>query len=532
MVKRFFIFLAVICLPFLILAQEVVGETTGKDNGSTEFSMGGGVGSVIIDGTSYSRIRLMPEIAFWKFGFGLDIDLLIDKNGNLRKDDWDEASDIMNKVYYARFAQRGDPFYARVGGFLSYTLGYGLIMRDYSNMLKYPDERQIGLQVGGNIKSLSGLGMEVFTSNLNKNEILAARGEVKPLQLLSLPLLSKISVGAQFVTDRNQYGGIEDKDGDKVPDGLDPFPDDKSLYADSDGDGVADYSDMNLDGVPDMYIDSNADGDIDPNTGAEYIDNNFAAQNLPANVYNPGVTEGTWDTDVAYNKPPNIGKKLKVTIVGLDYTLPLIGETGDKFTLGHYGEVAKIDKYGTGFIFPGFYSKLLIFDINVEMRHFGDKFLPNYFDNMYDQTRAVVQDSAIVTKEQMLEYTKAQTGWYGCVNTNLFNMMFFKIAYQDMYGDDVQNGKSLWGTLGIVPKAIPKITTAKISYTQTGVKSILSDWRTPSSLIDGKLGYGMSPNTDLVWLYQERYVDADSNGKIEGNDEILKSMSFGVEFRF
>lgn len=68
------------------------------------------VGSVTIGDNTYSQIRLMPEIVIWKFGFGLDIDLLIDSEGKVRKEDWDEAQDIINKIYYIRFAQRKDPF--------------------------------------------------------------------------------------------------------------------------------------------------------------------------------------------------------------------------------------------------------------------------------------------------------------------------------------------------------------------------------------------------------------------------------------
>ena len=42
----------------------------------------------------------------------------------------------------------------------------------------------------------------------------------------------------------------------------------------------------------------------------------------------------------------------------------------------------------------------------------------------------------------------------------------------------------------------------------------------------------MSANTELVGTYQERYVDLDGNGKIKGKDETIKTMNFGVEFRF
>jgi hypothetical protein len=502
------IWLIVILCPLLLSAQEE-GVPTEPQNG---IGMGGMVGSITIGDQTYSQIRLMPEVTFWKFGLGLDIDLLIDSDGNVRREDWDETRDIINKIYYIRFAQRGEPFYARVGGFPFYTLGHGLIMKDYSNMLLYPNQRNIGAMMGFNLPLPLKPGAEIFTSNVEKNEILAANAHFEPLSISDIPLLSKLSLGVSVVTDRNQYGKYEDSDGDKVPDVLDPNPDLRNYTWDLDGDGINNDVDLDMDG----------DGVLDSPWVNEYV----------AETY-PALLDSTLAAllDNQIDSLHRYGAKKDIKIFSVDYDLPLIQTK--LFTLGHYAEIAKIENYGSGFIFPGFYTKFLIFNANLEFRKFEDKFIPAYFDNLYDDQRSYVVGDTIVTKDMMLDYVKACYGWYGSLEANLFNVIFMRAAYQDMYGEEVQTGKSLWAKVGLDPKIMPKLREASVGYSQTNVPYLSIDkLQTPSAQIDGKLAYGLSDNTFLVGKYSERYVDLDGNGKIKGKDETIKSMTFGVEFQF
>ncbi|MDP8203412.1 MAG: hypothetical protein P9L95_02635, partial [Candidatus Tenebribacter mawsonii] len=105
------------------------------------------------------------------------------------------------------------------------------------------------------------------------------------------------------------------------------------------------------------------------------------------------------------------------------------------------------------------------------------------------------------------------------------------VAYEDMYDDNDDNYRSLWGKANFDTKIIPKLTKAEIGYSQTGFDK-LSEFKTPNSIINGTLGYSLGGNTQLVGSYQEHYVDLDGNGKINGTDETITSMSMGVEFSF
>ena len=479
---------------------DMIEKETG-DSSSGPFNMGGGVGTVMLGEKTYTQIRLMPEITFGKFGLGLDVDLMIDSNGNVRTEDWDSFEDYVNKIYYLRYGHRGDAFYGRLGGFKSYTLGHGLVMKDYSNMLRYPEYKQIGIQLGGKLP-VAGMTAEMFTSNAVKNEILGGRLTIKPLSKTSIPLLNDLVLGGTVAHDRNQIKGLLDSDDDNYPDYFDDYP-----FNDEWHDEV-DYKKYDFwEGV---YFEFNPYSTIE----------NFEAW---------FDTSSTID-DLRNSPFSELGEDA-ITVFGIDYEFPLIQTP--LFMLSHYGETAKIIDHKMGFIFPGFYSKFLIFHMNLEYRIYQDDFMPAFFDQLYDEQRAVVYTDidSVLTKESLLENMTKSHGWYGALTTNILNFLFITVAYEDMYDENENNSRSLWGKVNFDTKYIPKLTKAEIGYTQTGFDK-LTEFKTANAIINGTLGYSLGGNTQLVGSYQERYVDLNNDGKIKGNDETITSMSMGVEFRF
>jgi len=492
--------LFLVLLPLIMLAQ-VSGEEATQ---GTEFQMGGSVGATTINGETYTRIRLNPELSFWKFGVGLDIDLLITGDGDIREEDWDEWQDYINKILYLRYAHRGDPFYALVGSFPSYTLANGLIVNGYTNMLNYPDQKKLGGYTGFNTK-YSGFGMEMFAADFRQMDVFATRAHFKPMKITEAPLLKDFVLGVSFAHDTDQYKRFEDSDGDNVPDIFDDFPNNSNYAVDTDGDGFPD----------DIDIDADGDNLID------FVDEDWW-YSLP-----PELQGGTPDL-----KPRReYGDEEEVTIVGADYMLPLINQ--EYLKLYHYAEVAKIVDYGHGFIFPGFGAKVAIFDLKLEGRRFEDEFIPGFFDYLYDDQRAFVLADSIYTKTSLLKHVNASTGWYGSVTTNIANIIYFDLAYQDMYGKDVTTGKSLWAGLRADTSMIPKIKEASIMYAQTNKEYInFREFRNENATVTGKISYELGGNSYLVGNYQERYTDTNGDGKIKGEDEIAKTFSFTVEFKF
>jgi hypothetical protein len=468
-------------------------------------------------------VRLLPQINVGKLGFGLDVDLLIDSEGQVRKEDWDTWEDYVNKIYFISWARRKDPFYFKVGCIPDYTLGHGLIFDHYSNMLRYPEVKNVGAYVGINTP-YSGLGFEAYTHNIHQNEILAGRVSVNPLALLEIPLLEKLKISANVGIDRNQYGKYEDEDNDKIPDVYDKFPNDANHWLDTDNDGIPDG----------MDIDINGNGIIDHPDYNSYVAQWFpeiVAQNTTGYVFDTSVLR---DTVQAYPKDDD------VLVYSMDYQIPLV--EGDFFSLANYGEIAMIDGYGSGVIFPGFSSKFLIFDAKLEFRNFGEQFLPGYFDRLYNNQRSYVQylerptggkEWSLATKEASLASIEPSLGWFGYLRANIYDMIYVKGAYQDMYGESTFLGKSLWASISVNPTMISKLKEATIYYSQTNVNYINFKYpRNNNSNVMGRLVYAISDNTNLVGRYSEIYSDLNGDGNIKGKDEVQEMFNFGVEFTF
>lgn len=482
-------------------APEAASSSSEKP--SQGISMGGSVGTTLMNGEIYTRVSFMPELIIGKFGIGLDIELLIDGDGKIRKEDWDDFEDYLAKILYLRYGHRGDPVFGKIGGFYDYTLGHGLVMKDYTNMLYYPDMKQIGLQLGGRLP-VANITLEGFTSNLFKNEILAGRLTIQPLLESELPLLNHLILGTTIAHDRNQFKGLMDSDGDNYPDIFDDFP-----YNDKWHNQV----DHDIDIFRNAFLEWNPDASED-----DFLEWFYSSETLNS-LRNPSFQD--------------LGKDY-VTVFGLDYELPLY--SSKLFYLSHYGEFAQIAGHNNGFIFPGFYSRFLIFDLKLEFRHYEEDFLPSFFDYLYDAERTTVtmeNDTSYVltTKEMLVPLSPEASGWYASLTTNLFNFLYVTVSYEDMYGKKDYRNKSIWGNVRLEQRIIPNLATAEIKYGQTNFDK-LTAIKAPSAFIEGKLGYSIIPSTQLIGSYKERYIDLNNNGRIKGKDETVKTMSLGVEFRF
>jgi len=464
-----------------------------------------GIGTVTIDGVTYTRIRLMPEIPIWKFKLGLDFDILIDGDGGIRKKDWDNFNAYLNKILYLEFANRHDPLYFRLGAFPSMKFGHGLIMRDYTNMLDYPATKQLGAEIAVNTKTL-GLGFDVFCPNVEEHNILAARVKATPLRATGIPFLNNLEVGFTAVTDLNELGGLKDNDEDGYPNTFDDYPDDPHYWADTDGDGWPDPATEDSVGSVTIDLDADNNNELDVNqivTGWENLSDYLK------NVY-------------------KLGKKESVTVIGLDYTLPLVNTK--LFKLYHYAEAAHILDYGTGAVFPGFGAKFLIFDATMDYRFFGEDFESNFFNYLYDNERALVVGDSIVTKRSTLKGINKSQGWRGELVSHLFNIIDITVAYEDIHGKDYDMGKSILGEVRLKKTFIPGLDYAYARYSQTQVEE-LSTWKSPNAVIEAQIGYEITPVTLLVWDYKVYYIDLNGDGKITDDDETKTTYSFGVQIK-
>ncbi|MFN3412017.1 MAG: hypothetical protein ACK4YF_07660 [Exilispira sp.] len=193
MKKNYIFFIILFLLSSSVLAQ---------DNGlNLGFNLG--LGTIVYNNNTYQTLSLKPDLAFGKFGIGLDIFIMFDQNFNIVPDNWDSFGDWMNKILYIRYGLKGEPLYAQIGMFKNVTLGHGLIMYNYTNMLYFPEIRKLGfeLDLDGSLFEFPYVGFESFIDNLLDPDIFAFRLYARPLLFLEIPVISQMKIGTSYAFD-------------------------------------------------------------------------------------------------------------------------------------------------------------------------------------------------------------------------------------------------------------------------------------------------------------------------------------------
>jgi hypothetical protein len=167
----------------------------------------GGAGLMWIDGEPHYRISLRPEVSFMNFGVGLDLNLDFDKEGKLRKENFNEFSDYLSIIRYVRYGMKNEPVYIKLGALDYHTIGHGTIMNRYNNSPSF-DTRKIGLAAD---IDFGQFGFESIYGTFGEGGIFGLRAYVRPLQFnpsTDLPILRNIELGATYAVDFNQYAGV------------------------------------------------------------------------------------------------------------------------------------------------------------------------------------------------------------------------------------------------------------------------------------------------------------------------------------
>ncbi|MHB2148788.1 FecR domain-containing protein [Calditrichota bacterium LG25] len=469
------------------------------------------LGAVTIDGQIYNQIGVRPEFSIGKVGVALDLTLYLDQNGNIRKENWDSFKDIVEKIYYVRWAQRGDPFYLKIGAIDNYRLGFGLLMNRYSNTVEYPGVIRTGMEIGMKRGPYGFDGMvNNFSEVLSGGGLFAGRFSYRPFGALE--------IGLSLVYDRNQYKGLKDRDGDGIPDLLDDFPDNKNEAIDSDGDGIPDSRDFDRDG----------DGFTD---NLDLLIETFGPQG--ADLYNEQdsviLKPEPFDVDQAKDKSQ--------IAIALDASYPIL--TFKYLQLTTYAQYAKYPYNGAwGITFPGFWAKFAFINAYAEYRVFGKGFLPEYFNTTYELERATYK-TANDTTDIIIPYTKRQylndfaterlRGFVIGADFDLWNMMIFGAEYQNMSRANV-HFRTLRANLDLNTSFIPRINRAGAYYYQNNAIDLFK--KTEGTILGYRLEYEISPSASLLIDFRQTYRDVNGDGKISGSNETVKTTIIQTVMRF
>jgi hypothetical protein len=192
-----FLALAIISLSY---AQKAPSKAAAK-GGGTSGVMTGGLGMTWIDGEAYYLVNIAPELAFGKFGVGLNLNLHISSTDQkIRKEDFDETYDYLRIIRYLRYGSKGDEFYIRLGALDYARLGHGSILYNYKNSPSV-DERKIGSELD---VDFGKWGVETVYGDVAAASVLGMRGYIRPLQFTkanAIPIISNLEVGATYVSD-------------------------------------------------------------------------------------------------------------------------------------------------------------------------------------------------------------------------------------------------------------------------------------------------------------------------------------------
>ena len=468
------------------------------------FNMGLAVGSATINDTIYNQVALRPELSFGKLGIGFDLVMYIDNEGNIRKDEWDEPSDFIDKILYLRWGQKSDPFWLMWGSLNNITLGYGGLLNGYSNMMEFPSVRKVGINTG---IAFGKFGTEVFLSNMKDfsrgGTLLGLRGTYKVSDALP------ITLGMNFVRDMNQFSGLKDTDGDDYPDLFDDFPNDKDLWNDTDGDGIADANGGSK--IPNGGWDIDADG----NNILDAQQSDLKLKPEPFKSTNSEAIAQGFGFDIGY--PLLKSKALSMEVYSEFNTLTFSKSTGDT-TYFNRNEMS-----GSGFTLPGIRASLFSFlNISFEYRIKNGFFIPQFFDGSYDLSRVTVQttDSGILvrTKDQLIfadpMSNKDTKGMFGSASANIFNLLTFNASYASMKADTTEFN-SFNAIINLNAENIPKLSVAQAYYQRNNDKNPF-DFDNPSinTVFGYKVGYEVSQGVSVIWDFRQYYRDSGIPGSI------------------
>ena len=499
------------------IPDESAGGTPPKP-----FGMGMGIGSVTLDGVLYNQLALRPEINIGKIGIGLDLVVYMDNEGNMRNDEWDIENDpglLLDKILFIRYGKKTDPAWIKYGSIEGLTLGYGGLMNNYSNMMEFPSVRRVGVNMGFNIGPVGG---ELFLSNIKD---MSRGGTVTGLRAAytvsdDLPL----SIGVNFITDANMFSGLKDKDEDSYPDVFDDFPDDSSLWNDTDGDGWPDPG--HGDSVLDSLVDIDADGDniID-------AEENISDINLKATPFslkdNTASTTGL-SFDIGYPVLQSDAISLMIYAEYNTLKFPAVSTSDSSFI--------RKERSGSGISVPGIRSTLFgILSLSLEYRMINGSYIPQFFDQAYDLNRVVtstVDNQTIIRTKDMSvfqDYNDSTTssGLFGSAGLNLFNLVDFSASYANMKADTTEL-KSFTSFLNLNTENIPKISSA-MAYYQRNNDDNPFDFENPTenTIMGYRVGYQMGKGVSLIWDFRQFYRDDGT-----GNLEPIKQATIETSFNF
>jgi len=398
---------------------------------------------------------------------------------------------LINKFLFIRWGKETDPFWIKWGSLENVTLGYGGLVNGYSNMMEFPSVRRVGINSGFNLSGFTG---NIFVANLKDfsrgGSLIGIRGSY------TLSKTFPLKLGFNVVTDMNQFAGLTDKDDDTYPDIFDDFPEDSTLWNDTDGDGIPD---------PHSGIDSSRwDIDADGNNISDDDESDLLLKQTPFSIEGKQAVATGFSFDIGY---PILKTKIMTVEIYTEYNMLDFPAVNDE-------QFTRPNRKGTGITIPGVRANLFKFlNLSLEFRTKKDHFLPQFFDQAYDLNRVVPDysdTSTTVFTKDMLSFNSPNSdvstnGLFCSAGFNLFNFVTFDASYTSMKADTTEFN-SFNAVLALNTENIPKFSEASAYYQHNNDKDPFKI-ESENTVFGYRIGWEVSKGVSLIWDYRQFYRD-------------------------
>ncbi|MFP4491920.1 MAG: FecR domain-containing protein [Spirochaetaceae bacterium] len=438
------------------------GEGDGAIAGFLGDYLGFEIGSVTMDGDTYSKAIIKPRLELGRLKMSLYLPIIY-QNDLFDPDDWyepkgnnewsfgadqdwnndpwnslaDLARDIALKIHYIQWAEQRDPFYFKLGNLDNMSLGHGSIMKNYANDKDFPSIRRVGFNMG--IRGESG-GFEAVVNDFTEPYIFGGRVFVTPI--------GKLSFGASTVTDIDPVSTAEREEG-------------------------TDFGDAEM-----SFIVSGVDVEL-PIVESDLLS---IVPYADAAVFIP-EKNGNFYHDTLYDSSTDFST--------------------DSFR--NYGLSA------------GFLGNIAMVDYTLEYRYYNGLFRHSFFGPNYERARGRYAEEvfayidAFDNDESLPGSDKTTMGVFGDAQATLFNAFAFSAGYmwpwQEVDMDEPESfGDELSMSLRVLPDVIPVLGIyGGVGYTRTNfVPMLVSDELTffdSYASFGGEIVYPLGPTIDLAAVF-------------------------------
>jgi hypothetical protein len=232
---------------------------------------------------------------------------------------------------------------------------------------------------------------------------------------------------------------------------------------------------------------------------------------------NAGITSGFYNNNT--NKFETTSDVGSINIIGFDIGLPVLSGSFADVTL--YYDFAKIIDFGSGSAF-GVITDLNPFGLvqataKLERRFNGDKYLPSYFNSLYEIERFKIVDKntgTFTSKAAILSnLVNDDDGWYGELKVNALGLLTVLGSYQRL--DKTPNSGILHLGSQIAPEEAPFVARVGYDKINIGAETELFTLDDRSYLFF-ELGYKPYPFMVVSLIYNWTFTSVR-----DANDDII-----------